>query len=611
MTIVFALGSVSLLLFVASWVEFHSTGRFLDRDSLSFFLSNGVQLLRHFAHMEPYLAVAVPPVVLLCVLLLACVMTKLAHLSPSAHGRVAALSLTAALILSVGGLAGLLHYRQNRMPVVDPTVGTVYTVQELYTECRVNRTGPITHAIADIVEAALGGEERIEADPEIIVERRPIISMPEYLSRVDPRRLHRWNVIVVLVESLRTDQLRAGGSCREVMPSVEALAQSGRVYVKNYTQASHSNYADLCPLSSHYPLRSSRTHVYPTRPAYPRLPIYDILKAIGYRTAVISSQDENWGAMKNYLDTGTIEHFFHAGDYSGMTYVPYGDTGVEAWIKGTKRSGKIDDRYTASEAIRWTDSPGNEPFFIYMNLQNSHVPYETPIDFPRRFGPEKLPFILRFNSFPIRDIQLVKQVYANSLAYVDFQLGRLIEALKNRSQLDQTIIVVTGDNGQAFFEHGFAAHANKLFNEVMKVPTVIRAPGIRPGVDTRLAEHIDIPPTLLELLGLPPHPSFQGISLLKPDPSPRRSVRLVSQTPLAHQYAVVRNGMKLIYDAESNRYALFDLIGDPSEKHDLAVARPGMVQELRRQLDTWRKLQIEYYSSLEQQRKWYPPILKD
>ena len=69
--------------------------------------------------------------------------------------------------------------------------------------------------------------------------------------------------------------------------------------------------------------------------------------------------------------------------------------------------------------------------------------------------------------------------------------------------------------------------------------------------------------------------------------------------------------MKLIYDAESNRYALFDLIGDPSEKHDLAMARPGIVQELRRQLDTWRKLQIEYYGSLEQQRKWYPPILKD
>ena len=95
--------------------------------------------------------------------------------------------------------------------------------------------------------------------------------------------------------------------------------------------------------------------------------------------------------------------------------------------------------------------------------------------------------------------------------------------------------MLTGDHGQAFYEHGFASHASAIFDEVMKVPLVIRAPQLKPGTEDRLAQHVDIAPSIVGLLGLPAHPSFQGIDLLNTAPDPKRSAYMVAQTPLGKE----------------------------------------------------------------------------
>ena len=137
------------------------------------------------------------------------------------------------------------------------------------------------------------------------------------------------------------------------------------------------------------------------------------------------------------------------------------------------------------EAIQWVDSLGGEPFFLHMNLQSSHVPYVVPKDFPHRFSPKEIDFAIMWGKFPIEKIDVVKGRYADSLFYEDTQIARLFEHLKSHGLWENTVIVIGGDNGEAFYEHGFAAHASSLFNEVMKVPMIIRAPGLRPGEDDR------------------------------------------------------------------------------------------------------------------------------
>jgi arylsulfatase A-like enzyme len=271
----------------------------------------------------------------------------------------------------------------------------------------------------------------------------------------------------------------------------------------------------------------------------------------------------------------------------------------------------VDDRYTVEEAIEWLDGVAGSPFFLHMNLQSSHLPYVVPKGFRRRFGPNELDFTIMWGKFPIDRIQTVKDRYADSLFYADTQLSRLVDALKSRGLWENTIVVMGGDNGEAFYEHGFAAHASWLFDEVVKVPMLIKAPGVQPGSDDRPAMFLDIAPSILDLLGLPAHPGYQGISLFESSPDPSRSIYMIAQTPAAYEYAIVRSGFKLHYPEKEGIYVLNDLMRDPGETTNIAASRPELVADLAARLTRWRDEQLAYYDDLSRQSREYPPIIRD
>jgi arylsulfatase A-like enzyme len=216
-----------------------------------------------------------------------------------------------------------------------------------------------------------------------------------------------------------------------------------------------------------------------------------------------------------------------------------------------------------------------------------------------------------WGKFPIEKIDTVKGRYADSLFYEDTQIGRLFDYLKDHGLWDNTLIVVGGDNGEAFYEHGFTSHASSLFNEVMKVPMIVRAPGLEPGFDDRPAMFLDVPPTILDLLGLPPHPSFQGISLVEPQPDPDRSLYMIVQTPAAFQSAIVRSGFKLLFSEWEGRSFLYDQVNDPGETRNLVSMRPDLVEDLGTRLRFWRGEQLGYYADVARHSREYPPVVKD
>src|SRR5439155_23698440 len=110
----------------------------------------------------------------------------------------------------------------------------------------------------------------------------------------------------------RSVQCVVYSSPRELMPSLGALARDSRLYANAYSQASHSSYASPVPLCSQYPLRTRGVYAYPKNPPYPRVMIYDVLKPLGYRTGIFSSQNENCEGRINYLQTPGLDRFFHA-----------------------------------------------------------------------------------------------------------------------------------------------------------------------------------------------------------------------------------------------------------------------------------------------------------
>ncbi len=590
-----------LLLYGTSWAMFWQIGNFLDHRAFVFLAPHPVQVF-HWVDTDVIVALVLSTLVLTGVLK-RWLPRWIEGWRPTAQRRLVLICTWLVSACIAGAFFGE-TYRSwgTRRNAASAT---------LYVESRDHHLGPFAYVLTNIRRRFLSQPVRARGGNEIQIVRRPIISMKQYLDSISPRNINRWNVIILIVESLRADQLRIYGSGRDVMPAVEALTRESRVFAHTYSTSSHSDYASPVPLSSHYPLRSATTYTYPEKFTYPRVMIYDVLKPLGYQTAIFSSSNEYWGGMFNYLQTGNLDRFFHAATFKGPTYVSPGDTGLADWVRKTKHAGSVDDRFTVSEAIQWIDALNTEPFFLSMNFQNSHLPYVVPRDFQRRFSPDKLDFTIRFGHFPQNKAHIVKDVYADSLAYVDSQIARLFEHLKRRGIWDRTVVVLTGDHGQAFYEHGFAAHASAIMNEVMKVPLVIRVPGLQPRVESRPAQHIDIAPSVLDLLRLPPHPSFQGISLFDPQSNPNRSLYMVAQNALAYHYGIVRSGVKLIYDEGQQQYWLFDLTSDPTENNSIARSKPDVVKELAKRLHTWREVQIDYYTDEALHRREYPPILLD
>ena len=600
----------------ASWQMLHAIGVFPNANAVRMALVNRHALWLHSRHMYPEATVWGPVVVLLLALAATAVTVGWKPRWWRLHGMRPATLRRISIVVLFAVTGGYFAYGTNESLTVDPLRGFAKPVSQRFMKAWSDRSAPMTH-LAAVLFRELSGVDR----PSHWWRRVGIEQVPPPAAMVRPRRTpirdyvrqveahegswRHWNVLVVIVESLRPDQLRVFGGPRDVMPNVDRLARRSLCWSRCYTQASHSNYADLCPLTSQYPLRSYDTHYYPADPPYPCIPFYDILHALGYRTAVISSQDERWGQMDHILHTKALDHWFHAGTYHGSTYIADNDLEFAQMAAAGKLSGKIDDAITIGEAIRWIESGGDRPFAAYINLQNSHIPYVVPEGFPRRFVHKPLDFEIGFNSYPPNRTPQVKDAYADSLYYVDRQLGRLFDALDRSGRLDSTMIVVTGDTGQAFQEHGFAAHANEIYDELMRVPLIVFAPGRPPHLSNDLAQHVDIAPTIFDLMGLPPFPSFQGKSLLVS--SDTRRAFLVVQSPMAHQVGIVEGRWKLILDVAANRCRLYDLEQDPQERIDRLEEEPQVVRRLKRRLMAWCKAQFDYYQSPTRMAAEYPP----
>lgn len=616
------------LFYITSWGLYHSVGVFFGVETFWMTWASPVQMLQHVVQLEPDVLVTVPLLAMVVGPLLLWITARV-HASINV-AKARRLAVEWGLLVSVlfgGALAGEMYHRGDTRPAFFPVTFTPATIGEVYSVVRSEHLSPMAHIAAVLMRddpkdtAFVMDDTRIFIDKlglsdGIVIERRPQVAMDDYLATAGD--VKRWNVIVLLVESLRSDQITACGAKRKVMPAVESLADEGRVFANNYSQDTYSARADMCPLSSQYPLREVWFRPYPRIIPYPRVLIHDILKPLGFRTAVFSSQNEHWQGMYNYLNTGSIDHFLHSDTYEGDTYTHESDHGFATWAQKTGRSGKIDDRDTVDEAIKWIGEWKDEPFCIYMNLQASHVPYDPPRDFPRRFGPKpgskeyrKVAKDVGFGGFPREYTETVWDMYSDSLAYVDAQIGRLFDHLKATDQWDKTIVVVSGDAGEAFYEHGFASHGNELYEESVRVPLIIRAPGLEAGVDRELSQHVDVPPSICHLLGIPPHPSFQGLDLFSGESRANRSVYLLTHSPLAFQFALVRNEHKLIYDRIYRHYRLYDLMEDPGEHRDLSDVEPALLGEMAARLSTWRNAQIGYYADGQSIVNEYPPVLLD
>ena len=249
-------------------------------------------------------------------------------------------------------------------------------------------------------------------------------------------------------------------------------------------------------------------------------------------------------------------------------------------------------------ALEWLGErdPSAAPFFLFVHLWDVHYDYIPPEPYDAIFDPDYQGELdVRDYSFnrsinedlPERDLQHLRALYDGEIRWLDSQLEPLLDALRERPDSGRTLISLVSDHGDEFFEHRRKGHRNTLFEESVRVPWILRYPGvIRSGTAIGGVVSLeDVAPTLLGLLGAPPLPEATGRNLsaqIRSGRSPRVPVLL----NLEKTAALRGPGWKVIAPGPGAPPIYYDLERDPEERDPRPARRfaPGALRQLERRM---------------------------
>lgn len=374
--------------------------------------------------------------------------------------------------------------------------------------------------------------------------------------RAEP--VKRLNLLLVTIDTLRADRVGAYGSNRRLTPNLDRLAAEGVTFTRAFahtpmTLPSHANIL-LGLIPPDHGVHDNANFVVPRE----FQTLAELLGGQGYATGAFVGGfplDSYFG-----LDQG----FSVYDDSFGKQ-----ETGVrEADAKGGERkAGEV-----WASAQKWLKGQQG-PWFLWVHFYDPHYPYEAPD-----------PFGTKFSGSP----------YDGEVAYADTILGDLLDDLRVRGLEASTLVVCVGDHGESLGEHGETTHGFLAYNATMWVPMIIRAPGISPRVIGQNVSHVDVFPTVCDVLGLERPKALAGVTLLPLMRGRKAPERPIYFEALSAYYAMgwaplrgTVNGPSKFIDSPQPEF--YDLKRDFGETHNLAggadigALRKGVAAVLRSQ----------------------------
>ena len=604
--------SGGLLFYLSSWVFYWRTGAFLDWEALTFGGSNLLMISHYLWQSEQTSLLSAAMVCLVGFCLAVYVFKRFNRVTDPLQQDWSSAKIGRRTVFLTVELVCVLIFIAS--VTKNHTIAAVEWWKYAGPGCDYELQTRLNPVLTLTVKSAMQVWQNDELDGVLTVqETGPLRSMLYQANQRLVNSADHYSVIFIAIEALRNDVVMLEHQGREVMPHLNRMARKGLHFTRCYAQSTHSNYADPCLFSSLYPLRTTAHHYYSRTDPWPKVMLYDVLKQHGYATAMYSSQNETWGHMDAILESPDLDVFFDSRSYDGATHVSEKDIGFARYVQESHVAGKLDDAITVEQAIDWISrqEAKQQPFVLCMNLQSSHFPYELPHHQTGPFQPSAVDFPASFVSYPKEKIPVMRNAYYNSLHYVDQQIGKLVAYLDEHQLRDKTILVLAGDQGEAFYENGFPTHAGPPFEPTIRTALVIDAPNQQSAQTIEyLTQAIDIVPTICGLLDVPVHPCFQGIDVLSPErPAEDRRLAFVHcQSTIGKSDAVISGtGWKLIHDREKETTSLYDLNDDPGEATDVLQVEPEIAAQLAGLLQQWRRQQILYYQNPASYGWYYPP----
>jgi arylsulfatase A-like enzyme len=393
------------------------------------------------------------------------------------------------------------------------------------------------------------------------------------------------NLVLVTVDTLRADHLGAYGYSRPTSPCIDRLARRGLLF-RNAETVQSATWPALTSL--HTGLHPSAHGVIWNgwRPRARFVNLADILHSRGYDTSAFLAN------MKGAEHPGFSRLFLARG----------GDQAEE-------------DRAATEAATAHIERVQDRPFFLWLHLISPHADYAPPAPYDAFAAPggssvsggvtDLVAARERGAKLTEADVAHVVGLYDGEIAYVDAQVGRLLDALRALRLEERTLVVLAADHGEDLHEHNrYFFHSPSMYSSSLRIPLIMALPGTLPRGEA--TEHpaslVDVAPTVLGLLALPSPSSFQGVNLLPAGAVPARPARtaVFSETSgrifsvSTPEWRLVDNPDELVPEAPGGPYPigraeLFDRRRDPREQGNVAALRPEVVRALLAEVDAWRR----------------------
>jgi arylsulfatase A-like enzyme len=440
----------------------------------------------------------------------------------------------------------------------------------------------------------------------------------------------RSNILLITIDSLRADYLSCLGYAGQTSPNIDQLASEGTLFTNTIANGPRSPASFPSILASIY-LSNGAENGLPQEATT----LAEVLKKYGYVTAGFCASNPYISSYFGYhrgfdlfqdflpIDAGTsgprnslgnlvrlkrrVGQIVNKRGISDPPFLLFFNT-----LRGRKNANVTKSEgvqpFTCGETLNeqaaiWLSSLVDKPFFLWIHYMDVHFPYlpanaRLRLSDYHRHALALTSVLFKRYAYPH---QVILDLYGDRVQDVDKIVAQIVDQLRKQGCYEDTVIILTADHGEEFLEHNGWAHGAKLYDELLRVPLIIRGPGIAPG-DTITGQIglIDLAPTILELVGLEEKvASFQGTSFHPWRKNNRtelinrrvfsEAVHLGGRRPPLWGQDNDRNKLyrirscrsetwKYIWDEEGTKQELYHLHVDPKETMNLADSKPGMTQ---------------------------------
>jgi arylsulfatase A-like enzyme len=395
------------------------------------------------------------------------------------------------------------------------------------------------------------------------------------------------NLVFIIVDALRSNHLGCYGYHRDTSPAVDEMARQGVIFNHAYSSSPWTKPSVASLFTSLHPNNHGAVSPYNMLPEA-TLTLAEILENQGYGTYFLSAGNKNIGKPFNFHQG--FDYFFNE----------------------------------RCNAVRLTDHflsllPGlrNKKFFAYIHYMDTHLPYNKnkynemfvknkPTAPP--FEPGEINHNIVKNLDVSRrlspgDKEYLESLYDGQIRYVDENIKRIIGALKNYNMLENTLVVITSDHGEEFWDHNNFEHGHTLYNELLQVPLIILGNRLKPSKLDLPVRLIDLLPTVINILGIDDnHYHVKGASFLNllegKKEGAGRAIFAMGTLYGDEKYCLIKDNRKIIINTgdkrekkdlvgckSKNKLEFYDMAKDPLETKNLVNTQPQNASRLKNLLD--------------------------